>query len=398
MIGLWRKKGRIAHHAFRPVAACFALIAVPVWDGVCQAQPKTAMPDPLGQSIENPWNPQRCEEVACEDQLALEWGAHKPSVGEKLQSVRNARAGENAPQLIAEAYRHLSHREFRDAREKAQNALALQPENPIAHAIIANALLWLDGSEAGGDEIKQVEEPRLSHATGRELALARIYHGTQKWLRALDACNQATEAAKASQRRENAGQKKQLKLQARDAEMSGCNLFSEAAAEFQKAISGPADSGDRYGNLQALVAHNNLGAVFHMLGELAMRQNRGQEALKHYMDAEQEYKASLELDDYQVAHFNQGNNYLAMGRAYRSLPRHPDRPYWKLAESELRRSIALYSENPGSHALLAAALVEQGKPHLQEAASHLRIALEQGLNDPLVNDLLLQLRKEHILD
>ena len=129
--------------------------------------------------------------------------AHAP-----MQAVIPVPNEGKANQLVEQAYRHLSHREYIDAADRAREALRLSPKHARAHAVLGNALLWLDELKEGEREVRQALQ------LDPQLPLGHVGLGTFHWLR---------------------------------------KRYKDAAEEFQTAVR--LDDGD-------VVAHNNLGASY----------------------------------------------------------------------------------------------------------------------------------------
>jgi tetratricopeptide (TPR) repeat protein len=300
--------------------------------------------------------------------------------------VDASEAVRDADRLVAEAYRHLSRQEFPEARDKARKASELQASNPASHALLGNALLWLGEMEAGQEEIDRAEALQHAASSGKELALVHIGRGTADWLKAKAPYSATEQNRSQSRQKGNAGTATKLSKEASKLDGEAVSPLQEAEQEFKKALQSQLDLSDVRDRLTALIAHNNLGAVFHLQGRMneAEKSRKAYDsALRHFEAAEEEYQKAVELDRYHIAYFNLGNNCLAKGLVYEAIgPRSKAEEMWQQAVESLTTAVQLSCDDAGSQALLSAAYLRQN--HIPEAVKWARRARDRGLTDHFI--------------
>jgi tetratricopeptide (TPR) repeat protein len=215
----------------------------------------------------------------------------------------------DAASLLQDAKQNLARLRFQEAKAIASSVIKPDPDKPEpkkpekakAFAIRCLAILGL------GEDDKAAEGDALSaRDLDPKLALAHVGLGTVYWSRAL------SRSTGGSKRHRDSG------------EADG--LYKSAEAEFRTAVC--LDS-------REAAARDGLGSAYYHDRRL--------------QDAEAEFQLALRLDPaYTSAYFNLGNVYLA-------------RQQWSKAESYYRQAISLYSTKAEFHAVLAAALLEQGR-------------------------------------
>jgi tetratricopeptide (TPR) repeat protein len=297
-----------------------------------------------------------------------------PGASEGVQEALVLKRGQEAVSLTRLAYRHLSRREFLDARQNARKAVALDPKNAEAHAVLGVTLLWLEDTDRAEDELRQAEAIQRDAHPNDELPLVQIARGTRSWM-------QAREISHAVGLKRNPGQPGKAQLQP---------LYEDAAKAFRKAL-------DLDGS--NIIALNNLGAVLYELGKLDTKNH--DQTLAYLSRAEEAFQRAIDLDKYHVAYHNLGNAYLEESKVYLVRRRKDDTSQTEAlrlkAERAFQDAIDRYPSTTGSKAQLAMTLLLEWKDarHRDKkmalrdrAIFWARRAREEGLTDHPVFKML----------
>jgi tetratricopeptide (TPR) repeat protein len=325
--------------------------------------------------------------------LAEQMDPHHPSALLAAQETKLEQARRSAVTFVLEAYQHLTRDDALAVRNAAYRAISLDPGNAQAHALLGNALLWLDAPEEAADELSNAVDLQRSQAHGTDLPLVHIGRGTQAWIQGINAQREAELKLEQARRPEQGDDPEKLKVEAGVLLDQAAGSYKQAQQEFQDTLQTAVKGAPSLEKSEQLVARNGLGAILHALGKLeqlkgeshpdrfALATRAYSRADAYYREAEKQLVAAASQDvAYQIAHYNLGNNYVARGLIFEALRRpRSARRMWKQAELELRRAIALYQGNAGSQALLGAILYRRNRP--DEGAEWINRAKELGLKE-----------------
>jgi tetratricopeptide (TPR) repeat protein len=205
--------------------------------------------------------------------------------------------------LTDQAHRHLVRLEYQMAADKATQAVQLDPKNATAHALRGIALVLLNDEEGGQTELQRARE------LDRKNALVQVGFGTLFWKQFSSLKANVSNGSGSSEEREK--------------------LKADAETAFVYATQRGKDE---------VLAHNGLGVIY-----------LSQNTPSTLDSAEAQFRAALQTDpEYAAAWYNLGNVHL-------------QKQQWPKAEEAYRQAIRLQYQFPTFHALLAYALLRQGK-------------------------------------
>ncbi len=294
----------------------------------------------------------RADDARAEFQTALALDPANADAKPLLSAAQAALDRDAAAQIAAQAYTHLVHEEYLDAKLKADEALEKDNRNAQAHAARGLAMLALyedpDRQRQGAQDIQDAQQ------TDPDASLVHVALAAPYW----NAWDQDRAAFTGTQDLENAN-------------------YRSLEKQFQLALKGDPKS---------LLALNGLGAAYSTLGVIYFRRAQPKTA-KEKLDkalmakanqlfdkAEAIFKQALAVDDqFAGPYINLGNVNFMRGQM-------------EAAEANYRKAIPLAPKNAQVHGELAGTLYRQNR--LPEATAEAQTALRMGLKDHWVYPLL----------